>query len=556
MVLNLLSRRRPVARHPRWHRRRKTISIPNSLRIGESGVRVAAAPAPTAFRFITGFVAHAPPNASFARSPPTFRVLIRVSDAIDTQLRTEREEQRKRRASRPDVKLLLLGQAGSGKSTLLKQFQLYYAPDLLDTQRAAWRPVVYFNVVKAVAQILGCLDENGYFSDRERKDSVAENAEGSTSASAQASSRYGSLFAVQRGQPVGTASSRRTGANTESLIGLRNTLMPLADLESPLAAQLSGGIGVHIPGGARNGQGGGGSSPSSPQLRAYDAYVRPGWQSAFKGKGRAESMRQTGDSSVVPAAEETAAWRIAACKDNIHALWQHPAVQALGNKQLQLEDSAAFFLESIQRIAWPDYVPSVDDVLHVRLQTLGVSEHKFDVNMFGKPVSLCLYDVGGARGQRPRWVPFFDSAHAIIFLAPISAYDQYLEEDRRTNRIDDSLQIWTEICKNPALKDLHLVLFLNKTDVLRTKLEAGIKVNKYITSFGDRPNEFGEVSQYFRAHFLQVHRKNVTGRRVLYSHFTSVIDTKATQTIIVNVADSIMRDYFTEAKLVWFGAPA
>ena len=117
-------------------------------------------------------------------------------------------------------------------------------------------------------------------------------------------------------------------------------------------------------------------------------------------------------------------------------------------------------------------------MLHVRLQTLGVSEHRFDITMLGRQVSLCLYDVGGARGHRPKWVPYFDSAHAIIFLAPISAYDQvcfllrnfrtrerlmreglvqYLEEDRRTNRIDDSLQLWTEICKNSVLKDLHLV---------------------------------------------------------------------------------------------------
>ena len=34
---------------------------------------------------------------------------------------------------------------------------------------------------------------------------------------------------------------------------------------------------------------------------------------------------------------------------------------------------------------------------------------------------------------------------------------QYLEEDRRTNRIDDSLQLFTEICSNKVLKDLHLV---------------------------------------------------------------------------------------------------
>ena len=41
--------------------------------------------------------------------------------------------------------------------------------------------------------------------------------------------------------------------------------------------------------------------------------------------------------------------------------------------------------------------PPADDILRARLKTLGVSEHKFDVNLLGKAVTLCLYDVGGAR---------------------------------------------------------------------------------------------------------------------------------------------------------------
>lgn len=73
---------------------------------------------------------------------------------------------------------------------------------------------------------------------------------------------------------------------------------------------------------------------------------------------------------------------------------------------------------------------------------------------------------------------------------------QYLEEDPRTNRIDDSLQLFTQICSNPLLKSVHLVLFLSrchadepyqhstgicfidKTDILRKKLERGLRVSK------------------------------------------------------------------------------
>ena len=39
---------------------------------------------------------------------------------------------------------------------------------------------------------------------------------------------------------------------------------------------------------------------------------------------------------------------------------------------------------------------AVDDVLHVRLQTLGVTEHSFDIDFGGGRYNWLLYDVGGA----------------------------------------------------------------------------------------------------------------------------------------------------------------
>jgi len=106
-----------------------------------------------------------------------------------------------------------------------------------------------------------------------------------------------------------------------------------------------------------------------------------------------------------------------------------------------LVESSRSFLKHITRVASPDYVPStgeskrqnckciyrppfIDDILHARIQTMGVAEHIFDVTIHGKSVSWHLFDVGGARGQRHSWVPYFDDANAIIFVAPVSAFDQ------------------------------------------------------------------------------------------------------------------------------------
>lgn len=39
---------------------------------------------------------------------------------------------------------------------------------------------------------------------------------------------------------------------------------------------------------------------------------------------------------------------------------------------------------------------------------------------------------------------------------------QYLEEDPKMNRINDSLQLFTMICSHELLKRVHLVLFLSR----------------------------------------------------------------------------------------------
>ena len=55
---------------------------------------------------------------------------------------------------------------------------------------------------------------------------------------------------------------------------------------------------------------------------------------------------------------------------------------------------------------------------------MGVIEDTFEVNIHGKVVDWIIYDVGGARGQRQSWAPYFDDINSIIFLAPVSAFDQ------------------------------------------------------------------------------------------------------------------------------------
>lgn len=176
-----------------------------------------------------------------------------------------------------------------------------------------------------------------------------------------------------------------------------------------------------------------------------------------------------------------------------------------------------------------------------------------------------IYDVGGSRNnvcvyllvprfpltalQRPMWIPYFDDVQAIIFLAPL-AFNLMLEEDPKVNRLEDSIMLWKEICGNALLSKTTLILFLNKMDILQATLAAGIRVSKYVPSYGDQPNDVQHVTKYFRDKFRGYHKRLSPQARAFYWHETSVIDTRSTAAILVGVREGILRSHLQSVNVI------
>lgn len=60
---------------------------------------------------------------------------------------------------------------------------------------------------------------------------------------------------------------------------------------------------------------------------------------------------------------------------------------------------------------------------------------------------------------------------------------------------EDSVLLWKSVCSHKLLANVELVLFLNKCDLLDVKLKSGIRLAKYVRSFGDRPNDLDTVTK-------------------------------------------------------------
>nr|AAB24072.2 G-protein alpha i subunit [Homarus americanus] len=149
-------------------------------------------------------------------------------------------------------------------------------------------------------------------------------------------------------------------------------------------------------------------------------------------------------------------------------LWNESGVQHCFNRsrEYQLNDTAAYYLNALDRIARPGYIPTQQDVLRTRVKTTGIVETNFSF----KNLNFKLFDVGGQRSERKKWIHCFEGVTAIIFVVALSGYDLVLAEDEEMNRMIESMKLFDSICNNKWFVETSIILFLNKKDLFEQKI--------------------------------------------------------------------------------------
>ncbi|KAH1252690.1 Guanine nucleotide-binding protein alpha-1 subunit [Glycine max] len=140
----------------------------------------------------------------------------------------------------------------------------------------------------------------------------------------------------------------------------------------------------------------------------------------------------------------------------IETLWEDAAIQetyARGN-ELQVPDCAHYFMENLERLSDANYVPTKEDVLYARVRTTGVVEIQFSPVGENKRSGEVyrLFDVGGQRNERRKWIHLFEGVTAVIFCAAISEYDQTLYEDENKNRMMETKELFEWVLRQPCFE--------------------------------------------------------------------------------------------------------
>ncbi|KAJ8361152.1 hypothetical protein SKAU_G00176770 [Synaphobranchus kaupii] len=197
----------------------------------------------------------------------------------------------------------------------------------------------------------------------------------------------------------------------------------------------------------------------------------------------------------------------------IHRLWADSGVQGCFTRarEYQLNDSAAYYLNDLDRISRPDYIPTQQDVLRTRVKTTGIVETHFTF----KDLHFKMFDVGGQRSERKKWIHCFEGVTAIIFCVALSAYDLVLAEDEEMNRMHESMKLFDSICNN--------------------KCPLAICFPEYSGA-----NMYEEAAGYIQTKFEDLNKKKDT--KEIYTHFTCATDTKNVQFVF----DAVTRRHHQE----------
>lgn len=221
---------------------------------------------------------------------------------------------------------------------------------------------------------------------------------------------------------------------------------------------------------------------------------------------------------------------------SLRSLWKDSGIRNAFDRrrEFQLSDSVQYFFSDLERIARTDYLPSHQDILHARKATKGITEFVIPINN----IPFQFVDVGGQRSQRQKWFQCFDCVTSILFLVSSSEYDQVLLEDRRTNRLEESRNIFDTIVNNLVFRGVSIILFLNKTDLLIQKIRSGDSdVRMYFPQFSGDPRNLSDVQAFILAMFTSVKRDP---RKPLFHHFTTAVDTENIKVVFNAVKDTIL----------------
>ncbi|KAK7030173.1 putative G protein alpha chain [Favolaschia claudopus] len=345
-----------------------------------------------------------------------------------------------------DLKIIVIGPRHCGKTTLLKGIRSSFAPKAFHAEIEAWRPVIRLNLVRTMNFVISIL--------------------------------------LSPNDPLNGENLPMSTPSTELKQLATNIASRLREVEETLFKCIA-----------------------PPEKISQAGWYPRSRVAEFSSENvlipfRREHMREE---------EGYASQLLTACANNMQELWtSNETQQLLAQHSIELTHQPGFFLDDLQRICDENYIPTTKDILRTRVHNCcphGLEKHKITEERS----VLTAYEMKGAfeTTERAKWAKFVDNVTCLIFVIPISAFDEVYEENRiKVNRLEQSFKQWRAICSNKLLASVGLTVCVTKMDILRHKIESGKQFARYIKSYGDLPNNADTILAYVSQKLESIRRKS------------------------------------------------
>ncbi|KAG8968856.1 Guanine nucleotide-binding protein alpha-2 subunit [Tulasnella sp. 419] len=226
----------------------------------------------------------------------------------------------------------------------------------------------------------------------------------------------------------------------------------------------------------------------------------------------------------------------------IESVWKDPIISTVmdHSSEFYLMDSASYFFSQVKRIGERGYVPNESDVLRARAKTTGIAETRFNIGQ----LSIHMFDVGGQRSERKKWIHCFEAVTSIIFCVALSEYDQVLLEEKEQNRMAESLVLFESVINSRWFLRTSIILFLNKIDVFKAKLPK-VPLEKYFPEYTGGA-DINKAAKYILWRFTQANRARLS----VYPHLTQATDTSNIRLVFAAVKETILQNALRDSGIL------
>lgn len=155
-------------------------------------------------------------------------------------------------------------------------------------------------------------------------------------------------------------------------------------------------------------------------------------------------------------------------------------------------DNVSSYTERIDHLSCSWYLPSDNDFLHSGRRTSGITDTLFEVG----ELDVHVFDVGGARSERKKYVHVFENCHNLVFVAAF----RYLQ-----NQMKESLLLFESLLGLAWFRRSRVTLLLTKLDLYEKKIKQS-PIHDYFPDFEGDSNDSGAGRSYFIGRFLSLNK--------------------------------------------------